>query len=109
MNLGAVSASTIVDYGVSLTITGEPIVDKIDASNAPLLVMEEPALAVNGVIILAGTGSGNILQGSVNLFSGLVTTVTFSNGSQGFSAPANPDHLTGGSTGNDAIGGSSDD
>jgi hypothetical protein len=82
--------------------------DKIDASNAPGLVMDFPVLqiptgaTVGGVTVLGGTGPGNILQGSADLFAG--TNVTFSNGSTGASFPvAGADNFTGGSGGHDLI------
>jgi hypothetical protein len=100
---GEVFAGTITDNGVSLTM-GFTTAGKIDASNAPVLVMNEPAIqgpTVGAVTVLGGTGPGNILQGSVDVNSS--STVTFSNGSTGVSFGAGADNIRGGSGGHDLI------
>jgi hypothetical protein len=106
LSLGQVDAGTITDNGVSLEL-GFSTAEKIDASNAPFLVMDfynfqiPTGATVGGVTVLGGTGPGNILQGSI----GQGSMVTFSNGSTGESFPAGPDNFTGGSVGGDLIRG----
>jgi hypothetical protein len=99
--LDRVYAATITDHGVRLTM-GPTTAGKIDASDAPFLVMNDPAIqgpTVGGVTVLGGTG-GNILQGSV----GPSSTVTFSDGSTGLSfSVVGADNITGGTTGLDFI------
>jgi hypothetical protein len=101
--LGSVGAETITDVGVSLTM-GVTNAHKIDASNAPVLVMLASTFLVDstlsGATVLGGTGPGNILHGS----SLPGSTVTFSNASTGvvFSR-VGADNFTGGSGGADKI------
>jgi hypothetical protein len=100
---GEVDAVTITDNGVSL-VMGFTTAGKIDASNAPFLVMNDPAIqgpTVRAVTVLGGTGPGNILQGSADFNSS--STVTFSNGSTGVSFGAGADNITGGSGGGESI------
>jgi hypothetical protein len=102
LRLGDVHAETITDNGVSLEL--RPIgAHKIDASNAPVLVMDSPTFsvpAVGGVTVLGGE-TGNFLQGS---FDAPESTVTFSDGSTGLSFSAvGADNITGGRDGNDFI------
>jgi hypothetical protein len=104
LGLGDVLARTITDGGVSLTM-GRTVTNKIDASNAPVLVMldlvEPYSSQVTGVTVLGGTGPGNILHGSVN---SPVIAVTFSNGSTGMAVGfVGADNFTGGSGGGDTI------
>jgi hypothetical protein len=98
---------TITDHGVVLSLgTIETL--KIDASDAPFLYMNRPAAPfvfddgtyATGVTVLAGTGP-NVLQGSL----GVVSTVTFTNGSTGVAATyfVGADHITGGPAGGDTI------
>jgi hypothetical protein len=104
LNLSFVEPSTITDVGVSLTISDLDEAKKIDASNAPLLVMSSPALDVqpSGVTIFGGTGPGNILQGAVGDQFGFV--IAFSNSSPGLAfSQVQADNLTGGSSGGDSI------
>jgi hypothetical protein len=101
----SISAATITDHGVALEL-GTIATFKIDASDAPFLVMAAPAdpiflnRAATGVTVLGGPGP-NQLQGSLDL----VSKVTFSNGSTGVAATGfvGADHITGGSGGVDTI------
>jgi hypothetical protein len=108
---GAISivAATITDHGVALVL-GATNALKIDASDAPVLIMFAPASffpndAATGVTVLGGTGpnelQGSLLQGSL----GEVSKVTFTNGSTGWAATGfvGADHITGGSAGGDLI------
>jgi hypothetical protein len=101
--LGFVDAPTITDNGVSLETGLLQSVDKIDASNAPRLVMDSPSIqfpTVGGVTVLGGE-VGNNLQGSVGQN---LSTVTFSDGSTGLSFSAvGADNITGGRAGSDLI------
>jgi hypothetical protein len=98
------TAETITDHGVALVL-GAIATFKIDASDAPVLAMAAPAVlfddTATGVTVLGGTGP-NLLQGSLG---GLVSKVTFTNGTTGFAATGfvGADHITGGSAGGDAI------
>jgi hypothetical protein len=106
-----IRVQTIVDTGVALTLGDRVGSDSIDASNAPVLVMNaniEPfslpvgsgVTTISGVTILGGTGPGNILHGS--LFSSV--TITFANDSTGESFGfVGADTFTGGSAGGDLI------
>jgi hypothetical protein len=103
LDVSSLAAGPIIDNGVGLTIhNGLEVFDKIDASNAPVLVMGVPAINLDstagGVTILGGTGPGNLLQGSVSQFG---STVTFTNGTTGLALIAGADHIT-----SNAMGGS---
>jgi hypothetical protein len=98
------ASETIIDDGVTLRLAGTNA-DKIDASNAPRLIMTSPADTLgtaNGVTVLGGASS-NILQGSLG---SAVNVVTFSDGiSKGVVATdyVGADNITGGSGGKDWI------
>jgi hypothetical protein len=92
---------TITDVGVPLYL-GVTDAETIDASNAPLLAMESPALVgVGGAgVIVLGGDSNNLLQGSL----GTVSTVFFTNVTTGVSAGiVGDDNITGGAGGEDFI------
>jgi hypothetical protein len=96
---------TITDVGVSLALD-ETGAEKIDASNAPILVMNTFAVVsstLSGVTVLGGAVSGNILHGSLASL-GTESDVTFSNGSTGvvFNR-VGADNFTLGSGGGDLI------
>jgi hypothetical protein len=92
---------TITDVGVPLYL-GVTDAETIDASNAPILLMEDPAcvgVGGSGVIILGGA-SDNLLQGSL----GTVSTGFFTNLTTGVSAGiVGDDNITGGAGGSDFI------
>jgi hypothetical protein len=100
LDVAVMIANTITDYGVPLTIEAVPTAKKIDASNAPVLVMNGYCeLVGTGLTVLGGTDPFNILHGSL----GTPSKVTFSNGSTGVASVAGADHLTAGGSGDDTL------
>jgi hypothetical protein len=95
----------MVISGIGTLTLGGSVTPKIDASNAPRLVMNGPDILIPsfiGVTVLGGEQGNNILQGSVG---SQPSTVTFSNGNGGVAHTdfVGADNFTAGSGGNDDI------
>jgi hypothetical protein len=83
----SVSGGTITEFGFGLALElGVTDAETVDASNGHALYMEEPASVapgVSGVTVLGSAASFSFLQGSLG---GIVSPVTFGNGTKGLSA-----------------------